>query len=95
MIHIDFKDGTSRWFTEEQFKTEMPDLYAYLRAPRPFKESGEKIKKLRQKADMTVRELAKSSGIGLGDLSAIEAGRVEPTQEQMVAIGYALQMGQP
>jgi len=93
MIHLDYADGTSAWLTDDQLKEKHPELYAIIRAPRPFNEGGEKIKKLRQKHDMSVRELAKAAGIGLADLSSIETGRVEATQEQIDAIGYALQRG--
>jgi DNA-binding XRE family transcriptional regulator len=93
VIHIDFADGSSRWLTKEQLKEEFPAEYAAMYAPRPFSEAGELIKKMRQKADMTVRELAKAAGIGLADMSAIETGRIQPTQEQLDAIGYAIQRG--
>jgi hypothetical protein len=40
-----------------------------------------------------VRELAKAAGIGLADMSSIETGRLQPTQKQLDAIGYAIQRG--
>lgn len=90
MIHIHTRDG-HEWLTEEQFKEKHPALHAAIHTPRPFNEGGEKIKRLRQKYDMTLRELSKATGISLGDLSAIETGRVEATQEQIDAIQWAVQ----
>ena len=92
MIHIHTRDG-HEWLTEEQLKEKYPALHAAVFAPRPFNEGGEKIKALRKKHNLTVRKLAKAAGIGLADLSSIETGRVEATQEQIDAIGYALQRG--
>ena len=91
MIHIDFKDGSSKWFTDEQLKKEEPELYAIFRVPRPFNEGGEIIKKARQKADITTRELAKACGFPLGLMSDIETGKTEATQEQIDVITYAIQ----
>lgn len=92
MIHVHTRDG-HEWLTEEEFKLKHPALYAAVNAPRPFNEAGEIIRKARQRADMTVRELAKATGIPLGELSAIETGRQEATQEQVDAIGLAIHRG--
>jgi len=91
MIHLDLADGTSRWLTRDQLKAEFPEFYEAMYAPRQFNEGGEKIKKLRKKYELTVLELAHASGIKLGDLSAIETGRVEATREQIEAIQLAVQ----
>lgn len=90
MIHIDTAEG-GRWLTEEQFKEEFPELYGVMRAPRPFNESGERIRDLRKKHGMTVIEMARAAGIPLAEYSAIESGYEEPTQEQIDAIQWAIQ----
>lgn len=89
MIHIHGRDK-HEWLTDDQFKAQHPALHAAISAPRPFNEGGEKVKKLRQKYGLTVMELARRAGIKLGDLSAIETGRIEPTGEQLDAIGLAV-----
>jgi DNA-binding XRE family transcriptional regulator len=81
MIHINSRDG-HEMLTQEEFNRRHPGLAAALNAPRPFAEEGEELKKMRQAADMSVRELAKATGIRLGDASAIETGRVKATPQQ-------------
>lgn len=83
MIHLDLSDGSSVWLTEEQFEEQYPDLYEALRKPAPWKNYGRRLKYLRVKENMTVRELAKLLCIGIADVSAIEAGRVEATYDQV------------
>lgn len=80
MIHINSRDG-HEMLTQEEFEKKHPGLAAALNAPRPFQAQGEELKGMRQAADMSQREMAKAIGIGLGDLSAMEHGRSEPTQE--------------
>lgn len=74
-------------------KAEFPAEYAAIYAPRPFNEGGERIKALRKKHGMTLLELKRATGISIAELSRIETGVVEATQEQIDRIGYAFQRG--
>lgn len=90
MIHLHDARG-HRWVTDAQLKDQFPELHAALHEPRPFNEGGEKLKCIRKKTDMTLRELSRETGISLGTLSEIETGRLEPTQEQIDAWAWACQ----
>ena len=85
MIHIDFADGHSEWLTDEQLKEKYPDLHAALRKPAPLKEYGDMLKKIRQRRDISLREMSKRIGCKASDLSNIEQGYVEATAEQVEA----------
>ena len=81
MITINSRDG-HEILTKEEFNERHPALAAALNAPRPYAEEGEVLTRLRQAADMSVRELAKAIGIRLGDASAIETGKTKATPDQ-------------
>lgn len=83
MIHLDLADGTSEWLTEEQLEAKYPGLYEELRKPVPWQKYGRRLKYLRVKANMTIKELAKLLCISLAEVSAIEAGKVEATCDQI------------
>ncbi len=51
---------------------------------------GEKIRQLREKKDMSLRELAKKVGISAAFLSDIELGRRYPSDKYLSAIARAL-----
>ncbi len=51
---------------------------------------GEKIRELREKGDMSLRELAKTIGVSAPFLSDVELGRRHPSDELMVALAKAL-----
>jgi len=78
MIHINSRDG-HEMLTQEEFNERHPGLAAALNAPRPFAEEGEVLKRMRQAADMSVRELAKAIGMRASEISDLEHGRTEPT----------------
>lgn len=82
MIHLDTTDGPM-WLTEEQFEAKYPDLYEELRKPAPWQKYGRRLKYLRVKENMTVQEVAKLLCSSLAEVSAIEAGKVEATYDQI------------
>lgn len=82
MILLDTTDGPE-WLTEEQFEAKYPELYSELRKPAPWKNYGRRLKYLRVKANMTVKEVAKLLCIGIAEVSDIEHGRVEATHDQV------------
>jgi ribosome-binding protein aMBF1 (putative translation factor) len=81
MIHLDYADGTSAWLTDEQLKAQHPELYSKLRQPVSYEEYGQQLRKIRQKKDYTVREIAKMLNLKGSDICDIELGRVMPSQE--------------
>lgn len=83
MIHLDLSDGSSVWLTEEQFEQQYPELYEALRKPAPWQNYGRRLKYLRVKENMTVREVAQLLCISMAEVSAIEAGKQEATADQV------------
>ena len=85
MIHLDTTDGP-KWLTEEQFEAQYPELYEVLHRDRTAENinAGRRLKYLRIKENMTVKEVAKLLCISLAEVSDIEAGKVEATCDQIV-----------
>jgi ribosome-binding protein aMBF1 (putative translation factor) len=81
MVHIDYADGTSAWLTDEQLKEKHPEIYAKLRVPVPYADYGRKLRDLRVKNDFSLKELADLLRMPVSELSAIETGKVVPSQE--------------
>ncbi|GAB4563927.1 MAG: XRE family transcriptional regulator [Geothermobacteraceae bacterium] len=53
---------------------------------------GGKIRQLRDKRGLSAQELAEKSGLGLDDVTAIEAGELSPPLGQIVALANALRV---
>jgi len=51
---------------------------------------GQRIRELRQKAKMTLTDLAKATGVSIGTLSQLERGLVSPTVRTVFTVGNAL-----
>ena len=85
MIHIDFADGHSEWLTDEQLKEKCPELHAHMHRPIPHKEYGAKLKAIRIKRALTLREMSKRIGCSGAELSDIERGVTPATVEQVEA----------
>jgi hypothetical protein len=84
MIHLDTASG-GQWLTEEQLEAKYPGLYEELHRDRTEENinAGRRLKYLRVKANLTVREMAKLLCIGLAECSAIETGKICPTVDQV------------
>jgi transcriptional regulator with XRE-family HTH domain len=62
-------------------------------APDPADEStklGRRIRELRLKADLTLADLARATGVSIGTLSQLERGLVSPTVRTLFTVGNAL-----
>lgn len=81
MIHLDFSDGTSIWLTEEELKEQYPELHALRSQPAPHKDYGAKLRNIRIKHDLTLREMAKRIGCSASELCNVEQGRSEASME--------------
>ena len=81
MIHLDYADGTSAWLTAEELKEKHPELHAIMNRPTPHKEYGEKLKQIRIKHRLTLREMAKRVGCRASELSNVEIGVTEASME--------------
>ena len=84
MIHLDTANG-SEWLTEEQLEAKYPDLYEELHRDRTSEiiNAGRRLKYLRVKENMTVKELAVLLCITTADVTAIESGKIEATCDQI------------
>ncbi|NEW07449.1 helix-turn-helix transcriptional regulator [Paenibacillus sp. SYP-B3998] len=51
-----------------------------------------KLKELRQQQDLTIRKLGEKAGISYSILNAIENGRIQPTEEVVMALATALKV---
>ncbi len=65
------------------------------RAPRPEGlpgQLGAAVERLREARHWSSADLARAAGLGLGTVIRVEAGRVSPTLETVLALAHALHM---
>jgi len=83
MIHINRGNMPHECLTDDEFKERYPELHDSINQPRPWEYMGNALSRERRCAGITIRELAKRLNMTMTDLSAIETGRVEPTNKFM------------
>ena len=83
MIHINRGDGQHEMLTDEEFQMRYPEAYANSHRARPWEAVGRAMSQNRKDADLSIRELAKRLDMRASELSDLELGRAEPSDEFM------------
>lgn len=83
MIHINRGDGQHEMLTDEEYQMRYPEAYARANRVRPWEAVGRSLSQVRKDADLSIRELAKRLDMRASELSDLELGRDEPSDEFM------------
>lgn len=82
MIHLNKGEGKPHeWITEEEFAKRHPELSKELNKPIDENAHGQKLKALRIKKRLTLREFSKRTGFSPSEVCDYERGRKEITAE--------------
>ena len=76
MIHINNGDNSHEWLTEEEFKERFPEIDLTDRRT----EESQRLRKIRTKKRITMREMSKLTGLSVIEISDIERGRIRDQQ---------------
>lgn len=75
MIHLNKGDGEHEWITEDEFKKRYPEIDLSPSKP------DDRLRRIRIKKRITLRQLSEHSGLSIADLSRIERGLIRGQNE--------------